>query len=706
MKRTAPLLAFLLLTSGSIQGYYCTPTTTFGPDGGSYVARVQLSGATAIDNTTTFDAGQSFQEYVYTGPSHWARIQPGTTITLTITAGPATATDYAAWIDYDGNEVYESDEMVAFQQSTTSGQVMVFSIAVPVEVPNQVTRLRVRAAFNMSTADPCSNFLFGETEDYLVVCENGPPCVPFATFGTTEGDRITAVDLVGLSPSVGSLTSTYTNYDLIGPTVEIGGSYSIVVTSGDYATDRIAVWVDWDGSGILDDQVGELIGEALTSAPFETVTFPFVVPLGEVEPRQVRLRVRLWYGNPTGPCDDVSFGQTIDYTVAISIPNGPCMTTASAYYLIHPMGAVDVDGFAYAASGAGGYPYYAMNFTNGPAYVRGTSHTLTVGTTFSNTRVHAWLDANADGDFSDPGEALGDALSGIGGGPVSIPFTIAAGSPVGHTFLRIRTTKPTTLAYDDGCAFKLANTGEMMDLRIAVEDPAGPCMPQNSSWTLYGDYIDGVVLNTLSNTGTGGQFGLEYEDHTAMSTDLTIGSPNTVSVTSGYAAPNGLGVWIDWNDDLDFDDPQESIGQGTASSSNFTLDLPFTVPNVSLGPKRMRVRAWYGSSSATACDDQDFGATEDYTVVVETNTGVTEALASTPQLRPGPDANSMLLTTDASWNGATYRVLDLSGRLVRSGRITDERTAIRCEGLATGVHALQVTLGVRTWTERFVRTGL
>lgn len=700
-----PLAAILLSAALPALAQPCTPTTTFGPDGGSYVARVQFGGVFAIDHTTTFSPGVSYQDYIFSGPDRWARVQPGTTVPLSITAGPFVGTQYAAWIDLDGNDDFSVEELVAQQTSTSAGQIMTFSVPIPSTALKMVTRMRVRAAFNMTTPDPCANFLYGETEDYLVVLDDLAPCVPFATYGATEGDQITALNLAGTPfPAIWGPITAYANIDFGGVQLNIGGSYNFSVTSGSYAEDRIAIWVDWDGSGELGDDPSELIGTALTSTPFETVTFPFVVPTQvNVEPRQVRIRVRLWYGVPVGPCDDVAYGQTVDFSAAIQVPSCPCLPVVSTYIMQHPIGSVDIDGFSYASSGVNAYPYYKMNFTPGPALEQGSTHTLTVGTStlIPETRVHVWLDANADLDFSDAGEYVGSVVSGPGGGLVSIPFTIPATSPVGHTFLRIRTTAFSPFTITNGCNTGGLNTGEFMDLRLTIEDPAGPCIPGNNQWTLYGDVINGVELNTLSNTGTGAQFGPEYTDYTAQNTTLEIGNAYTIHVTSGNSSPNGLGVWIDWNNDQDFDDADEAIGQTITGAPNETFSTTFTTPAVTPGPKRMRVRCWYGTTPGTACERKDWGETEDYTVVVETNAGITTQVSAQPKLIADGSVEGTVLLSDASWNSANVEVLDMSGRRVWSGTITSTRQAIALPGEVTGIYNLVLHKNDRSWSSRF-----
>ncbi len=693
--------ALLIATISEAAAQPCTPTTTFGPDGGSYVARVLIGGAEAIDNTTTFTPGTSYQDYTYTGTGRWTRLQAGSSYFLTITAGPFVGTRYAAWIDYDGDEDFESFELVADQVSTSAGQAMLFSFTTPDILLPRVARLRVRAAYNMATADPCANFLYGETEDYLVVLEDGAPCVPFTLYGSTEGDRITAISLAGASSSV-NVQDAYEDRTWAGAIVlDLGSNQVIQVTSGEYTDNSIAVWADWSGNGVFGDWGPELLGVATTSTAFETVSIPFTVPTDYPDVPQVRLRVRLWFGDTPNPCNTQNFGQTIDLTVAIALPSGPCPVGVGSLFPAVQIASVDLNGHL-LTPGPWAYPSYQMALEPGPALIRGTTQSLNTTTTTitpgSPNQTGAWIDLNGDGDFSDAGEYIG---SDFGDG--SFSFLLPSTTPVGHTWLRIRARSASPVdPPTDGCAFQLNTLGTMMDIRVTVQDPDGPCIPQSTFWTLFGDFIDGVELNTLSNIGTGGLAQAEYHDYTALSTNVSIGSTQVLSITSGSNSTSWLSADIDWNNDGDWGDPGEFVGESVAGGSFSTVNLSFTVPNVAPGPKRMRVRA-LANTITSLCGPYEFGETEDYTVVVETNTGIASLDAAQPKLIADGSVEGTWLLSDASWSGANAEVLDPAGRRLWSGTIAHTRQAIALPSVSSGIYTLKLQQGDRSWTGRFTQ---
>jgi len=77
----------------------------------------------------------------------------------------------------------------------------------------------------------------------------------------------------------------------------------------------------------------------------------------------------------------------------------------------------------------------------------------------------------------------------------------------------------------------------------------------------------------------------------------------------------GFNIWVDWNDDLDFNDPGEKVFASgalvTSASGSFTI--PATA---AIGQHRMRIKADAGTFNPTPCGTITNGETEDYTLEV------------------------------------------------------------------------------------------
>ncbi|OQX79606.1 MAG: hypothetical protein B6D61_03255, partial [Bacteroidetes bacterium 4484_249] len=127
------------------------------------------------------------------------------------------------------------------------------------------------------------------------------------------------------------------------------------------------------------------------------------------------------------------------------------------------------------------------------------------------------------------------------------------------------------------------------------------------------EYISNVEFGDISNASSCDG----YADYTSMSTLVNMGETYDITVTNGTVySSDDLGVWIDWNQDEDFDDAGENVvcesgngGQGT---------YPITVPSTATsGETRMRIRIKYsGSDCGDPCGTTSYGEVEDYSVYV------------------------------------------------------------------------------------------
>jgi len=128
------------------------------------------------------------------------------------------------------------------------------------------------------------------------------------------------------------------------------------------------------------------------------------------------------------------------------------------------------------------------------------------------------------------------------------------------------------------------------------------------------EYISGVVFGSINNTGTNAS---GYTDYTAMSTDVDGGSTYPITITNGNSySVDDLGIWIDWNQDEDFEDAGENVVCESGNGGQGTYDI--LVPSDALGGQTtMRIRIKYsGSDCGSPCGTTTYGEVEDYTVNV------------------------------------------------------------------------------------------
>jgi len=140
------------------------------------------------------------------------------------------------------------------------------------------------------------------------------------------------------------------------------------------------------------------------------------------------------------------------------------------------------------------------------------------------------------------------------------------------------------------------------------------CIPTYSSGSGYGDYISLVQLGSINNA-TGASPSPYYTYYSSMSTDLTPGSPYTITLSPGtYSSGNYIGVWIDFNQNGVFD-TSEKLGIISIGPTPATGTINFTVPSdATAGTTRMRVREVWNNSAFDPCLSYSYGETEDYNV--------------------------------------------------------------------------------------------
>jgi len=127
------------------------------------------------------------------------------------------------------------------------------------------------------------------------------------------------------------------------------------------------------------------------------------------------------------------------------------------------------------------------------------------------------------------------------------------------------------------------------------------------------EYISRVEVGSIDNSSECDG----YYDYTAISTEMQIGQNYDITVTNGnpYQGQDLCGIWVDWNQDKDFDDPDETITV-TGSPGDGPYTATITPPaDANLGETRMRTRIVW-NQNPDSCGDTNYGEVEDYTITV------------------------------------------------------------------------------------------
>ncbi|WP_103069432.1 VPS10 domain-containing protein [Aquimarina sediminis] len=223
------------------------------------------------------------------------------------------------------------------------------------------------------------------------------------------------------------------------------------------------------------------------------------------------------------------------------------------------------------------------------------------------------------------------------------------------------------------------------------------------------EYISRVQLSGVNNESRGSVPG--YEDYTSISTSLLKEKTYTISISQtslGTQYLLGYTVWIDFNQDGDFEDNGEEVVR-VWPTKNKTVSEVFTVPwGALLGKTRMRVSMKL-AGFPKSCQQFSYGEVEDYSVEIIDNpnmrSGKTEVgrygVNKELTIVPNPVKNGILKLKFSATKDARYEIVDLGGRVLVSGALVSDSISIT--QLKKGLYVLKVITEGQEYSERFVK---
>lgn len=189
--------------------------------------------------------------------------------------------------------------------------------------------------------------------------------------------------------------------------------------------------------------------------------------------------------------------------------------------------------------------------------------------------------------------------------------TATAGTSVNLTGLIPNTTYYVFVRSDCGGSFSVWTP--------YVSFTTGYCPSTSTSSTYYiSNFSTTGGTTNITNNSSGYSAG-GYGNYTGMV--VTQQNNGTINFSTSFydgTYTYGFNIWVDWNDDMDFNDPGEKVYSSGAYVTGATGS--FVVPNTaSAGNHRMRIVANYFSTDPLSCGSISSGETEDYTVNVTTS---------------------------------------------------------------------------------------
>jgi len=193
------------------------------------------------------------------------------------------------------------------------------------------------------------------------------------------------------------------------------------------------------------------------------------------------------------------------------------------------------------------------------------------------------------------------------------------------------------------------------------------CIPMTSFQNGAG--IINVTMGTI-NKSSGKDVVSGYENYSNLSTTVARSASVPVAVTFQVSHTYDVKIWVDWNNNGNFNQVGEEVFSGTVTAENpSVLAATFAVPAAAiLGTHRLRIGAKDVSetSALVPCRTSDFQVFEDYSIfVVET---LTPLALSANSITVCQGVNSALVTvtgaanfTNFSWSPPTGVTGSLAG---------------------------------------------
>ncbi len=582
-------------------------------------------------------------------------------ISIPVTAPTGTTYTVRGWIDLNGNGSWNDPGETA-AVTATGPQTVVLNFPQAPTAPITLTYARFRLSTDAtSIANPTGLAPDGEVEDYPVTIIQQPRDMDFGDAPTNgynypvmfeqNGGRHTIVPNFYFGSRVDMDTNGQPTGDADGDDLDIDGDdeditgdtnitlvvglvpqFSVPVMAPIGQAFTVSCWIDMNDDGDWDDP-GEF-AQANGVGTGGTVYVPIVfsqAPTTPTDRTYIRFRLCSQASYIMSPAGEAPDGEVEDYTATIlpqqdlldfgDVPpdgnNYPLMLSENGgRHIIVPnfcigntvdmdtngQGNADADGDDYDIDGddEDAFPSTTVTLTVGinPSFT--IPVTAPLGQTFA---LSCWIDFNADGDWTDPGEFA--QVTGVGTGGVTnvtLNYPTAPSTPVPRTYMRLRLcTDAAAIMSPAG----LAPNGEVEDYVVIIQAvepdldfgdaPDDPQNPNDYPSLLSGNgarhtIVPGLTLGSFidgdpdSHQLAGDAAGDDTDDG---NDDEEGVDPSQLVFTEGQAknivvnvrTPSFMTVyvygWVDYNGDGVWDTSERAFGQWTGiGAGQVTLAFP------------------------------------------------------------------------------------------------------------------------------------
>jgi len=218
-----------------------------------------------------------------------------------------------------------------------------------------------------------------------------------------------------------------------------------------------------------------------------------------------------------------------------------------------------------------------------------------------------------------------------------------------------------------------------------------------ASTYLFSEKISNVVFADINNSSTSN---VGYEDFSNIIGNVTAGKNYSfvASSSTGSSEYDQVIVWIDINQDGDFDDDGEKVLTSSYKTSPWTGVI--TIPaSASAGRTKMRIRL-YGAISnpnTTPCGGSYYGQVEDYSLNIG-QLGVSDVDKIAIQYYPNPVDEALTVSSDRKVDQIS--VYNVTGQLLQE---VNDTNVINLSKLSSGIYFLKAVVEGKTETTKIIK---
>lgn len=234
----------------------------------------------------------------------------------------------------------------------------------------------------------------------------------------------------------------------------------------------------------------------------------------------------------------------------------------------------------------------------------------------------------------------------------------------------------------------------------ASNDVAGILSVELNSTTFTSSTTNGDGGNLDRSVNCSGLFSINSDNPYTMNVEITGGNFHQ------------LAVWIDWNNDGDFDDDAETQHFSEDIVGGAIVPVSLTYPSTIPYDSYVRIRLMtdiddmfgVGDINSPCYTSLAYGQSEDYALYIEPNTLSIEDV-NTVELNVFSDnSNSQLVVKGQLLEASTANLYDIQGRLVKSKimNTTSSRNTIDVSGLSSGIYIVKVSNSIQSKIKKVI----